>query len=194
MDPPPPVTKTTLFLIIFLISLFSNWIGSRPSKSSISTSLKLFKAPCLLITDSVVGKTLVLTLVSWQIFKISFRSTGVTWLIAKKIKSTSFSLTTLGISYLVPKTLIPNILWLILLLSSSIKPTILYLSCMLFKIAIIISLAPIPAPIINRLLGALCLKVGKILCLLKNDLKNKRYTINIPAIKIPAKTLILKEI
>ena len=61
IDPPPPVTNTFFPFIRSVMFLLSSFIVSLPSKSSISTSLKLFITPPFFIISSVLGNTLVLT-------------------------------------------------------------------------------------------------------------------------------------
>ena len=109
IEPPPPVTSTTLLCINSFMFLLSNLIGSLPSKSSISTSLKFCIIGLSLISSLVPGRILTLQPVSWQISNIFFLSSLEILEIVKNITSTLFSLQILGISNLVPKIFLPEI-------------------------------------------------------------------------------------
>ena len=109
---------------------------------------------------------------------------------------TFFSFTISGISYLVPNTFTPSMLLFSLFLLSSIIPTILYLSFIVLLTANIISLAPIPAPIINKfsiLFGSFSAFFGLFTFdILDNiDLPAILYNTNIPDMNIPDNMFIL---
>ena len=110
IEPPPPVTNTTLFSIKFPMFLLSNFIGSLPNKSSISTFLKFCIKVLFFIKSAVPGNILTLAPVFWQISSICFLFSADMLDIAKNIKSTFCSLHIRSISNLVPITLLPTIL------------------------------------------------------------------------------------
>ena len=149
IDPPPPVTRTTLPLIKLLMLLLSSSIGSLPSKSSISTSLKLWKRFSSVISSLKSGRTFTWAFVLLHSVRISFLSLVSMLTIEKNISSTSYFSQILMMSFLFPIILTPATEYPIRFLLSSMIPTISYSPFNVEFIVLIMSLAEYPPPINN---------------------------------------------
>ena len=119
IEPPPPVTNTTLSLTSFSASS-GNTTGSLPSKSSTLISvIRLVKSRPSAISFTMSGKVCILQEVDTQMSIILFLFSGVRVGMAIRIVSTWHRFARLGISSVVPKISTPIILRPCLSLSSS---------------------------------------------------------------------------
>ena len=126
IDPPAPVTRTTFPLIRFLMFWLSSSIGSLPSRSSISTSLRLLNRFSFVIISFRLGRTLTFASVLLHNSSISFLFLLSMFTIVKNISS-MFSFSQTGMmSFLSPMILTPATEYPMRFLLSSMIPIISY--------------------------------------------------------------------
>ena len=147
MEPPPPVTSTTFPAMYPMTSSRFVFTGSRPSKSSISTSRKFDTLTSSFTICAILGKILILHPVFLHNSRIFFFRSPGRFGIAIKISCTSYFSAAQGILLSFPTIGAPRMVLPILFLSASITHTTRLRISGLFSIFFIRKFALSPAPI-----------------------------------------------